>query len=397
METIPGVPRQEDHRRALDDVMPKALVNYEPLKEALIERKVRKGMEREGLQRIPLYPEGRPCPAPTTDKVLEVRADLEEDRLIKAREVERVVGPELTAQPTRDAEARRDARRRLHALSVRPVRKFEDCPWATLRDVGPGSRRKLNLGRWWHRVVVYWALRHPIQSWRYLRSPTRLAALLGGQVKAGEVKGWMSEASRITEDIRKRMKAASWSPGQITGATDSQDRGPVLYAVTRALRPELAIETGVANGSSSYYFLSAMRANGSGKLHSIDLPPGTSTQSEYHRTDVTAIARGHESGWLVPEELRSMWELHLGDTRVILPKVLASTPEIDLFFHDSEHTYEAMTFEFRSAWPRLRPGGLLGSDDVSWNRSFFDFVEAQRLPTVLVGGFGFTRKSPSTT
>jgi hypothetical protein len=32
---FPGVPQQEDHWHALDDVMPKALVDYEPLKEAL--------------------------------------------------------------------------------------------------------------------------------------------------------------------------------------------------------------------------------------------------------------------------------------------------------------------------------------------------------------------------
>ncbi len=245
--------------------------------------------------------------------------------------------------------------------------------------------------------MVSWALRHPFQTWRYLRSPARLSSLLGGKATAHDIKGWMNEASKITAEIRQRLKEASWSPGQITGATDSQDRGPVLYAVTRALRPAIAIETGVANGSSSYYFLAAMHANGLGKLHSIDLPPGTSDQSEYHRTDVTAIAQGHGSGWLVPQALRASWELHLGDTRVVLPKVLASVPQIDLFFHDSEHTYEAMTFEFQSAWPSLRPGGILGSDDVSWNRSFFDFALPKKLPVVLVGGFGFTRKPVSPT
>ena len=113
---------------------------------------------------------------------------------------------------------------------------------------------------------------------------------------------------------------------------------------------------------------------------------------EYHETDRTAIAQGQGPGWLVPESLRANWILHLGDTRAVLPKVLASLPELDLFIHDSEHTYEAMTFEYASVYPRLRKGGILGSDDVGWNRAFADFLRRESLPHVYVGGFGFTRK-----
>ncbi|MDE1822447.1 MAG: class I SAM-dependent methyltransferase [Euryarchaeota archaeon] len=240
--------------------------------------------------------------------------------------------------------------------------------------------------------MVWFALRHPRQAWQFLRAPSALSHLLGGLAAPAEIKGWMREAGAVTQEINRRLHEASWKPGQSSGSTDSQDRGPVLYAVTRALRPTVVLETGVANGSSTYYFLSAMKANGKGTLHSIDLPPGTDTTSEYHKADMTAIAQGHGSGWLVPAELRAPWTLHLGDTRKVLPKVLESTPKLDLFFHDSEHTYEAMTFEFNSAWPCLQPGGVLGSDDVGWNRSFFDFVAANHLPTVRVGGFGWTRK-----
>jgi predicted O-methyltransferase YrrM len=47
--------------------------------------------------------------------------------------------------------------------------------------------------------------------------------------------------------------------------------------------------------------------------------------------------------------------------------------EIDFFIHDSEHSYECMTFEYQQAWKYLKPGGLLVSDDISWNASFDDF------------------------
>lgn len=240
--------------------------------------------------------------------------------------------------------------------------------------------------------MVFWALRHPGQAWNYLRAPSRLSHLLGGAVLPSQVRGWLKEANEITVEAKRRLQRASWSAGQTAGATNSLDRGPVLYAVTRALRPARAIETGVANGSSTWYILAAMKANGFGRLDSIDLPPGTDLRREYQRAERTAIAHGQVSGWLVPENLRDSWELHIGDTRTVLPNLLTSMVDLDFFFHDSEHTYEAMTFEFESIWPQLKPGGLLGSDDVGWNRSFFDFVARRRLPKVLVGGFGFTRK-----
>ena len=44
----------------------------------------------------------------------------------------------------------------------------------------------------------------------------------------------------------------------------------LLYALVRTLKPNTILETGVANGHSSYFILSALRANGGGLLHSVD-------------------------------------------------------------------------------------------------------------------------------
>ena len=54
--------------------------------------------------------------------------------------------------------------------------------------------------------------------------------------------------------------------------------------------------------------------------------------------------------------------------------LLKALGSIDAFLHDSEHIYETMMFEYETAWPFLRRGGLLLSDDVHWNRAFRDFV-----------------------
>jgi hypothetical protein len=42
------------------------------LVEALLERELRQAMERESLESLPLYPEGRPCRCPTTRRLLDV-------------------------------------------------------------------------------------------------------------------------------------------------------------------------------------------------------------------------------------------------------------------------------------------------------------------------------------
>lgn len=50
---------------------------------ALIERQVRDAMKARGIQSIPLYPEERPCRAPTADKILGLFASLRRNRLFE--------------------------------------------------------------------------------------------------------------------------------------------------------------------------------------------------------------------------------------------------------------------------------------------------------------------------
>jgi predicted O-methyltransferase YrrM len=134
-----------------------------------------------------------------------------------------------------------------------------------------------------------------------------------------------------------------------------------LYRIVRQYRPRLAIETGVFLGRSSTAILSAMHRNGAGRLISMDLP--------------VAMSAG-ETGALVPRDLRDRWELRLGDSHVLLPQVLADG--VDLFFHDSDHNYEIQTFEYETAWPALRPAGILGSDDTNRSAAWADFLGRHR-------------------
>ncbi len=78
---------------------------------------------------------------------------------------------------------------------------------------------------------------------------------------------------------------------------------------------------------------------------------------------------------MVPPELRDRWHLVLGRSQDELPPLLERIGEIDFFMHDSEHSYECMSFEFETAWPALRPGGALVADDVTVNSAWPEFVQ----------------------
>lgn len=63
----------------------------------------------------------------------------------------------------------------------------------------------------------------------------------------------------------------------------------------------------------------------------------------------------------------------IGNSKKELPKLLDKLKTIDLFFHDSDHSYEHMMFEFNTALPYLFDKKIILSDDVDLNDSFKDF------------------------
>jgi predicted O-methyltransferase YrrM len=168
---------------------------------------------------------------------------------------------------------------------------------------------------------------------------------------------------RMLEKRRRHIIWPSWSE--------------FLYMAVRFSKPRVVVETGVFDGASSAVILRALAENEEGELVSIDLParkiiPG-STDSMGSQT----LPPDCEPGWLVPDDLRARYRLYLGDSKELLPKIFAERPRIDIFFHDSLHTFEHMYFEYKTAWPHLSEGGLLLSDDVLWSEAFHKFLKQQ--------------------
>jgi hypothetical protein len=158
----------------------------------------------------------------------------------------------------------------------------------------------------------------------------------------------------------------------------------VLYVLVRALRPACIVETGVHHGLTTVFLLEALRLNGSGALKSIDLPSFPELGPAGEDGCEAILPRGLGPGWIVPEELADHWELHIGNSLELLPRVFANNMEVDLFIHDSDHTNRVMWPELNIAWEHLRPGGVLVCDNIAMCTSFFDFCQkVSRVPYVV--------------
>jgi methyltransferase family protein len=135
-----------------------------------------------------------------------------------------------------------------------------------------------------------------------------------------------------------------------------------LYSLIRALNPQTVVETGVANGHSSFVILSALKTNGQGKLVSIDI--------------------WNDVGRLVAAEEGENWDLRLlsrPGARDELCAVLQSVAPVDIFIHDSEHLYAWQMTEYQAAAAVLSRSGILISDDIDSSYAFWDFCRERDL------------------
>lgn len=186
----------------------------------------------------------------------------------------------------------------------------------------------------------------------------------------------------------------TWNPSLAVRAF--KDRIPCygnayLYAFCRHYRPNIVVETGVHYGGSSAFILKALAQNDSGHLYSIDLP-----DQSYQRDDLwiqhDALPYLNTTGYAVPSNLRTRWTLITGEARRELPRLARDLGRVDLFHHDSNHTYDHMYFEYQTIWPFIKEGGILASDDVIWNQAFGDFCSSKFIEPTIVDGAGFVFK-----
>jgi predicted O-methyltransferase YrrM len=160
-----------------------------------------------------------------------------------------------------------------------------------------------------------------------------------------------------------------------------------LYVLCRYMKPRFVVETGVQHGFSTLGILTALSENGSGVLYSIDI---------LRIMKPKRFSREVEVGWLVPHNLRSRWRFIVGRSQDKLPDLLHELGEIDIFLHDSEHTYDTMMFEYEIAHRYLRVGGIMMSDDIDDPQgceAFSKFIERSKMRVICKRVIGIAIKS----
>lgn len=182
---------------------------------------------------------------------------------------------------------------------------------------------------------------------------------------------------------KKAIKEYQKITGEETLGGVSLQAAKDYYSVIRKKEPTTVVETGVCNGISTLAILLALNKNGSGHLYSIDYPFRADESLEEFQQETfenyggAAIPSDKEPGWIIPDELRSQWDLIIGKSQRELPQLLTELGTLNLFVHDSEHSHPCMMFEYELAYEWLEPGGLILSDDISWNDAFDVFTETR--------------------
>ncbi|MEK7856791.1 MAG: class I SAM-dependent methyltransferase, partial [Acidobacteriota bacterium] len=99
-------------------------------------------------------------------------------------------------------------------------------------------------------------------------------------------------------------------------------------------------------------------------------------------------AAGTEVGWLVPDRLRKRWDLRIGFSSDVLPKLESVEKRLDIFMHDSLSVYDNMMYEYSQAVRLVKPGGLLISDDIETCSAFEEFAESRARKPFCFGTLG---------
>lgn len=157
----------------------------------------------------------------------------------------------------------------------------------------------------------------------------------------------------------------------------------ILYILVRITKPNLCLETGVFYGGNTCFILNALRRNNHGQLISIDLPGNNiETEKRHHLVGNSEdIAEGLDVGFIIHENLKNRWTLIRGDSHKEIPKIVK---EINLYIHDSEHSFDFIQKEISLVWEKISKNGIILADDLDWSNGFFGFCIEKKLYPLII-------------
>jgi hypothetical protein len=144
------------------------------------------------------------------------------------------------------------------------------------------------------------------------------------------------------------------------GTSASKNRLVCIGLAIIAFSPDLFVETGTQNGISAQFAgLIGKFLNSKLKVLSFDIDTKSElvSNSEFERV-------------ILAQPVRKNFENNLSKLRTQFTRVL--------FFHDSDHSYENMYYEFVTVRKLLKPIAIL-SDDIEMNQSIYKFANSYDL------------------
>jgi hypothetical protein len=177
-----------------------------------------------------------------------------------------------------------------------------------------------------------------------------VSAVTGAPI--GQVRGWTQELEDDHELFHQLTNRLASNPRRRICATEPHwARRFGWYALVRATQPDRVVETGTHLGLGSCVIAAALLRNGHGRLTTIDIDP--------------------EAGYLIGEPWAGVIDRCTGSS----VDLLATTGDVDMFLHDSLHTYEYEAKELAAVEPNLRPGAIVLSDNAHDSRALSDWAE----------------------
>lgn len=141
----------------------------------------------------------------------------------------------------------------------------------------------------------------------------------------------------------------------------------LIYTIAKSSDNSRILETGVAFGFSSLALLLGVKDVTGAKLISNDFPyVGGTGEPCFSKAVPNSLAEDSE------------WKIFRLPDRDFITWVLPFLKPFDLIHYDSAKGYGPRRFAYKRLWKKLRPGGLLISDDIGDNLGFSHFVESLR-------------------
>lgn len=223
--------------------------------------------------------------------------------------------------------------------------------WAltfALRQVG-------QMLRWAFRSKEYYNYTYELTDLNRSYLASYIAVISGHEVT--EIERYFGELD-LDDDLRTMLRQRTLeSPDRHNSDVEPlYGRRYGWYALVRATKPRVMVETGVDRGLGTVILAAAIMRNAEeghpGRVYATDIVP--------------------TCGHLLAEPYKSWCHVLLGDSVESLKQF---KEPVDIFLHDSDHRPEYEWAEFIAIEPRLHPGSIVMSDNSQLTSKMRDFAK----------------------